>query len=50
MFHDGKVEGEVNGNVVRDLRIDVMPVENQGNLSACLEWAYGKLEAALQSL
>jgi nicotinamide/nicotinate riboside kinase len=50
LFHDGKVEGNINEKVVDDLGIDVMPSENQGDLSACLEWAYGKLEKALQNL
>lgn len=50
LFHDGNVEGNVNEEVVDGLRIDIMPAEKQGDLSACLEWAYGKLEKALRSL
>jgi nicotinamide/nicotinate riboside kinase len=49
LFHDGNVEGKVNEKLVDDLGIDVMPAENQGDLSACLEWAYGNLEKALQN-
>jgi nicotinamide/nicotinate riboside kinase len=44
------VEGEVRDEVVSDLGIDIMPAEKQGDLSACLEWAYNKLETALRSL
>jgi nicotinamide/nicotinate riboside kinase len=50
LFNDGNVEGDINEKLVDDLGIDVMPTENQGDLSACLEWAYGKLEKALQNL
>jgi nicotinamide/nicotinate riboside kinase len=50
LFNDGNVEGDINEKLVDDLGIDVMPTENQGDLSACLEWAYGKLEKALQIL
>jgi nicotinamide/nicotinate riboside kinase len=50
LFNDGNVEGNINEKLVDDLGIDVMPPENQGDLSACLEWAYGKLEKALQNL
>jgi nicotinamide/nicotinate riboside kinase len=50
LFNDGNVEGDIDEKLVDDLGIDVMPTENQGDLSACLEWAYGKLEKALQIL
>lgn len=50
LFHEGNVEGDVNEEVVTKLRIDIMPAENQGDLSACLEWAYGNLDKALRSL
>lgn len=50
LFHDNDVEGDVNEQLVNDLGIDIMPAEKQGDLSACLEWAYGKLENALQKL
>lgn len=50
LFNDGNVEGDVNEKLVDDLGIDIMPAEKQSDLSACLEWAYGKLEKALQNL
>jgi nicotinamide/nicotinate riboside kinase len=50
LFHNDDVEGEVRDEVVSDLGIDIMPAEKQGDLSACLEWAYNKLETALRSL
>ena len=50
MFRDGNVEGQINGEVVGKLGIDVMPAETQGDLTASLEWAYGKLEGALLEL
>lgn len=50
LFHDDDVEGVVNNKLVKDLGIDVMPAEKQGDLSACLEWAYGKLEEALRHI
>ena len=50
MFRDGNVEGELNDEIVGKLGIDVMPAETQGDLTASLEWAYGKLEGALLEL
>jgi len=50
LFQDDDVEGDVNGELVNDLGIDVMPAEKQGDLSACLAWAYDKLETALRNL
>jgi nicotinamide/nicotinate riboside kinase len=50
MFRDGNVEGEIDDEVVGRLGIDVMPAHTQGNLTASLEWAYGKLEGALLGL
>jgi nicotinamide/nicotinate riboside kinase len=50
MFRDGNVEGEIDDGVIRRLGIDVMPAETQGDLTASLEWAYGKLEGALLQL
>ncbi|KAM0706514.1 hypothetical protein Q7P35_005841 [Cladosporium inversicolor] len=50
LFHDENVEGEVNEKLVNELGIDVMPAEKQGDLSACLQWAYGKLETALRNI
>jgi nicotinamide/nicotinate riboside kinase len=50
LFQNDDVEGDVNGELVNDLGIDVMPAEKQGDLSACLAWAYDKLETALRNL
>lgn len=50
LFHGGDVEGDVDSEVVSKLGIDVMPQDKQGDLSACLEWAYGVLEGALARL
>lgn len=50
LFRDDNVEGDMNEEVVDALKIEVIPAENQGDLSACLGWAYSKLENALRSL
>ncbi|KAL1591105.1 hypothetical protein WHR41_00182 [Cladosporium halotolerans] len=50
LFEDGNVEGEVNSQVADRLHIDIMPQDKQGDLSACLEWAFEKLGGALGSL
>lgn len=49
LFRDGNVEGEVDGDVAGRLNIDVMTRDKQGDVSACLEWAFGKLEGALRN-
>lgn len=48
LFRDGDVEGQVDDDVVGSLNIDVMMKDKQGDVSGCLEWAFGKLEGALR--
>lgn len=50
LFRDGDVEGEADEQIVGRLGIDIMPDDTQGDLTASLEWAYGKLEGALLEL
>ncbi|KAM0720070.1 hypothetical protein Q7P37_004206 [Cladosporium fusiforme] len=48
LFYGGNVEGEVNEEVAGKLNIDIMTKDKQGDVSACLQWAFGKLEGALR--
>lgn len=50
LFHDDNVEGEVREDIVSRLGIDVLPADKQSDITACLSWAYTKLEGALQAL
>ncbi|KAK4994742.1 ribosylnicotinamide kinase [Elasticomyces elasticus] len=40
LFKDGDVEGDLDEDVVERLAIDTMPIDAQGNMTACLRWAY----------
>lgn len=47
LFKDGNVEGEMKQDVLDRLVIHPMPYEAQGNMTACVKWAYNVLEEAL---
>jgi len=47
LFENGDVEGVVKQDVCRRLGIKVMPEEAQGNMTDCVEWAYGVLREYL---
>lgn len=47
LFQDQDVEGEVDQDVARKLGIEAMPKQAQGDMTACLKWAYGAIEASL---
>ena len=47
LFKDGNVEGELDGQALKRLNIHPMPDNAQGNMSACLHWAYEVLTNAL---
>jgi len=47
LFKDGNVEEELDEAVCSKLEIDGMPRKAQGNMTTCLEWAYGIVEKAL---
>ncbi|KAK4901338.1 ribosylnicotinamide kinase [Elasticomyces elasticus] len=48
LFKDGNVEGEPEDDRLQDLAIRAMPVDAQENMTACLHWAYGVIEEALE--
>ncbi|KAK3669093.1 ribosylnicotinamide kinase [Elasticomyces elasticus] len=48
LFKDGNVEGELKDDRLQDLEIRAMPVDAQENMTACLHWAYGVVEEALE--
>ncbi|USW48670.1 Putative nicotinamide riboside kinase, P-loop containing nucleoside triphosphate hydrolase [Septoria linicola] len=48
LFQDGNVEGTLNEEVTNKLGIKAMPGSAQGDMTACLNWAYEVLEEALQ--
>jgi len=47
LFENGDVKGVVKQDVCRRLGIQVMPEEAQGNMTVCVEWAYGVLRGYL---
>lgn len=47
LFKDGNVEGEMKQDLLKELDIEAVSPEAGGNMAACLEWANGMLEAAL---
>lgn len=48
LFHDGDVEGALNEEVCKQLAIDTMPKEAQGDMTACVNWAYDLVLRYLQ--
>jgi len=47
LFQEQDVEGKVDQSVAQRLGIDVMPNQAQGDMTACLKWAYEAIEASL---
>lgn len=47
LFKDGNVEGELKTDVCSQLGLQVMPLEAQGNMSTCLQWAYEVVDKAV---
>lgn len=47
LFHDGDVEGKLKEDVSQSLGIKAMPTEAQGDMTACLEWAYETVATCL---
>lgn len=50
LFKDGNVEGEMDEALCRQLDIDGMPSEAEGNMAVCLQWAFGVLGDKLRML
>lgn len=48
LFKDGDVEGELDVSKHRELGIESMPHDAQGNMTKCLQWAYSVVEKALE--
>ncbi|KAF1962831.1 P-loop containing nucleoside triphosphate hydrolase protein [Byssothecium circinans] len=48
LFEGGNVEGELDGAVCRDIGIEGMPREAEGDMGLCLEWAVGVLEKVIK--
>ncbi|KAI4719654.1 P-loop containing nucleoside triphosphate hydrolase protein [Aureobasidium sp. EXF-10727] len=43
LFEDGDVEGKLRDDLCEELKIDTAPLKVQGNMTACVEWAYDKI-------
>ena len=50
LFRDENVEGELNAEVCENLGIHAMPREAMGNMTECVKWACGTMEAAVQRI
>lgn len=50
LFKHGDVEGDMDDALCRRLNIDGMPSEAEGNMSVCLQWAFGVIVSNLRSL
>lgn len=48
LFKDGDVEGELDEAKLKELDLHALPLDVQGNMTACLEWAYTIIEKALK--
>lgn len=48
MFEGGNVEGEYKQHVLDELDIKTLPNQGPIDMTACVKWAYGVLEAALE--
>lgn len=47
LFQEGNVDGVLNDQVLEQLGIQAVPRDAQGNMTACLQWAYDVLDEAL---
>jgi nicotinamide/nicotinate riboside kinase len=43
LFENGDVEGQLKDELCQELGIDTAPLEVQVNMTACVDWAYGKI-------
>ncbi|KAG9539304.1 hypothetical protein KCU71_g20414, partial [Aureobasidium melanogenum] len=43
LFEDGNVEGTLKNDLCEKLKIDTAPLAVQGNMTACMDWAYEKI-------
>jgi nicotinamide/nicotinate riboside kinase len=50
LFEYGDVEGKLKEMELQKLNIQAMPDEAQGNMTACVQWAYDMLDEALDEL
>lgn len=50
LFRNGDVEGPLNGELCEKLGIHAMPKEGQGNMTACLHWAYEILSSRMSKV
>ncbi|SMQ45609.1 unnamed protein product [Zymoseptoria tritici ST99CH_3D7] len=50
LFKDGNVEGELDQEQLKKLNIQAMPANAQGNMTACVQWAFDVLDHALDQL
>ena len=48
LFNEGNVEGELKQDLLNELNIQAMPENAQGDMTACVKWAFAVLEAALE--
>ncbi|CAD0110498.1 unnamed protein product [Aureobasidium uvarum] len=43
LFEDGDVEGKLKDDLCEELRIDTAPLQVQGNMTACVDWAFDRI-------
>ncbi len=48
LFKEGNVEGDLDETRLQHLGIRGMPSNAQENMTACMHWAYGVIEEALE--
>lgn len=49
MFKEGQVDGDLDEQIPKQLGIQAMPSDAQGNMTACLQWANDVLDEALDA-
>ena len=49
LFEEGQVEGELDARVCDELGIEGMPLEAEGDMGVCLEWAVRVLEKTIKA-
>jgi nicotinamide/nicotinate riboside kinase len=47
LFENGDVEGQLKNELCQELNIDTAPLAVQGNMTACVNWAYEKISSHL---
>lgn len=48
LFRDGDAEGELEDEVLKELGIDAMPLDAQGNMTKCVQWACDVVDKAIE--